>query len=239
MALRYQCFVINLDRQPGRLADFYEWNSGCGLSIERFAAVDGHKLDERARRAIAKSDRVTRGMIGSCSSHKQLWEYARNASRPTVIFEDDVVLRADIRTVLPPLIAGIGRPWDIVLLGFNTNSLLVVRPGEPVLTRRLPKYPTGHELKEFKSSRDIVALARLSYTFGIGGYVLTPTGAKKLLDLCFPIDDELVVTLPYFTIPVKGLDYMLNLFYRDIQAYICVPPLALSPNDQKTSGTRG
>ena len=44
----YPCYVINLDRQPERLAAFREWNAGCGLDIKRFAAVEG-KYAGRAR----------------------------------------------------------------------------------------------------------------------------------------------------------------------------------------------
>ena len=37
----YESFVINLDRRAEKLAEFYRWNADCGLTIQRFAAVDG------------------------------------------------------------------------------------------------------------------------------------------------------------------------------------------------------
>ena len=63
----YPCHVINLERQPERLAEFRRWNADCGLTIERFPAVDGSALDEAARRQVSLMD-STPGTIGNAAA---------------------------------------------------------------------------------------------------------------------------------------------------------------------------
>jgi GR25 family glycosyltransferase involved in LPS biosynthesis len=234
--------VINLDRHVDRLAAFQRWNAGCGFSIERFPAADGYALDEATRRTLATSDRYAPGMLGNSLSHKRLWERTIQSAEPMIIFEDDAVLRADFSTVLPPLIGAIQWTWDIVLLGVNTNSVLYFRAGQalPKSELRFGAHPTVEELVNFQTLNEEVELARLANAFGICGYAISPHGAERLLKLCFPMDDR-VLAIEGIARPVlvSSLDGMMNSFYADLDAYVCWPPLVLSPNDQATSSTRG
>ncbi len=234
----YPCTVINLDRQPERLAAFRDWNAGCGLDIERFAAVDGQALDPAAAREVIAFDPPSAGVLGNAASHKRLWERTVGAMRPHVVFEDDAVLRSDIAEALPAAIARIGGFWDILLLGFNTNSVLRLRPGEHLAqSLRFSPYPSEAELRAHRSARADVRPYRLANAFGICGYVVSPLGARKLLERCFPMRRQLLVIPGFQSLYIATLDGPMNVVYPTIDAYICLPPLVMTPNDQATSQT--
>ena len=242
MSILYESFVINLDRQPERFTQFRQWNGGCGLTIQRFAAVDGVTVNEATRRAVvtdeAYSANPNKGGIGCRLSHKRLWEYAARIVKPIAVFEDDAVLRLDIKTVLFPLIAGLRQLWDIILLGCNTDAVLNFHPSEKLQSTPLfSPYPTGAELAAFQASTGQVRLLRLSNSYGLCGYVISPLGAKRLLQLCFPIENRLLFIPGLGLRSYVGLDHTLNAHYSSISAYMCWPPLVLSPNDPTRSET--
>ncbi len=237
----YECVVINLDRQPERLAEFWEWNKGCGLEIERFSAVDGATLDEMTRRSVSISDRLTKGMIGSALSHKRIWRRVVETARPLVAFEDDAVLRGDIAEALPQVLSLVQArgAWDIILLGFNTNTRPNLATGERLVTPlRFVDYPKPEHLRAHRESRIPVVPYRLSNAFGICGYVLSPTGARKLLDRCFPIDDRFIYPRELdHPVMVTTVDTMMYSIYATMDAYLCLPPLVMTQNDPGASTT--
>ena len=235
----YESFVINLDRQAEKLAEFYRRNADCSLTIQRFSAVDGATLDEKARRAVATNDDFKRGMLGSASSHKALWERAAAGARPIIVFEDDAVLRLDIGTALPTVIHAIGSSWDILLLGFNTDAPLAARLANRfVYSAIFPRYPSAKYLSGFRLSTQASAPARLLNAFGICGYAITPRGAQRLLERCFPMDSRPLHLLGHRPMRVFGIDAMMNAFYGSLDSYVCFPPLVMTPNERAASTTR-
>lgn len=242
MPLAYQSFVINLDRQGARYQQFLSRNRATGLDFQRFPAVDGAAVDEATRQAaIAKTRRGFQpGAIGVALSHRMLWQNAVAARRPIAVFEDDAVLRSDFATAVPNLIAGIRAFWDIVLLGLNTDAVLVVAPGVNMDVRtHFPRYPGDDDLHRFQSGRDAVTLHRLYHAFGLCGYLISPRGAERLLAQCFPMNDRPIVS-PFMAgaFTPYGLDGILNGRYAAHDAYVCWPPLVLTANDQATSTTQ-
>jgi glycosyl transferase family 25 len=235
----YPCFVINLDRQPERLAAFRQWNDGCGLEIERFAAVDGRTLDEAARRALILFEPPSAGTYGLAASHKLLWERTVEAGRPHVILEDDAVLRSDIADELPRVIGRIGGFWDIILLGFNTNAPLHLRSGERYRGRPIhfEPYPNETQLRDHRQSRGDVEPYRLAHAFGVCGYIVSPMGARKLLVACFPVKGRTLFMPDGRLIKTPTVDSETNAIYATIDAYVCLPPLVMTPNDPATSST--
>lgn len=259
MAVRYPCFVINLDRQPDRYATFRRWNADTGLAIERFPASDGVKLDEQTRRAVAETDDYHVGMIGNAHSHKRLWEHAKDIGRPIVVFEDDAVLRRDIVDAMPKVVRSIGGYWDVIMLGFNTDSMLVLHEGEQMPMMMYSEYPDERELEIFRNEIREVSARKMKYTFGVCGYMISPFGANNLLEKCFPMGDrfarikisdynrgfpanfkgpEPIVKGRAIRVTARSIDATMNLFYSELSAYACVPPLVMTPNEQSTSTTR-
>lgn len=234
----YPCYVINLDRQPERLATFRQWNDGCGLAIERFPAIDGAGLDEAARRKLTTVDGLGPGILGNAASHKALWEQTVDRMRPHVIFEDDAVLRSDIAEALPATIAKIGGFWDILLLGFNTDAGLHLRPGEHLRASiEFEYYPSEASLRAHRDARDEVRPYRLANAFGACGYAISPLGARKLLQQCFPIIRRPLLIRGRQPMMVMTIDGPMNIAYPTIDAHICLPPLVMTPNDHATSST--
>jgi hypothetical protein len=91
-------------------------------------------------------------------------------------------------------------------------------------------------LERFAAARAPVAIFRLRHAFGICGYAISPQGAAKLRERCFPMDNRMIefpATNKRF--PAYSIDGMMNAFYRALDAYACLPPLVLAPNDKAAS----
>jgi GR25 family glycosyltransferase involved in LPS biosynthesis len=239
-AFPFRSFVINLDRQPERMAEFRTWNETCGLPIERFPAIDGNTLDEATRLSVTDIPQLTWGAVASAMSHRDLWRLAADTFQTIVIFEDDAVLRLDIASAIPRMIGSLTGFWDIILLGINTNSVFELRAGEKLgAGPRFTAYPSREELVRFRGLDAPPHLHRLGYAFGLPGYMISPLGARKLLELCFPIRERGIKIPGLEHLRGPGtLDVLLNAFYSTVTAYVAWPPLVLTPNDPVTSGTQ-
>ena len=76
----------------------------------------------------------------------------------------------------------------------------------------------------------------MRHAFGLCGYVISPAGARKLLARCFPMDNRMVDfpgTGNRFA--VFSIDSMMNAFFRALDAYVFIGPLALPLNDWANS----
>ncbi len=245
--LEYECYVISLGREPGKRAAFLERNRATGLEFQIFEAIDGNALSEEdcARHALLKPGArlYTKGQIGCAASHRDLWLYAATTGRPLLVFEDDAFCRNDL---VPQLNATLGRlaRWDMLLLGYNTDALVDLQgvlPGHvpPIVTTA---HPSVHQLLAFAQSTDPVQTARLNSAFGLCAYLVSPTGARKLLTL-FPMDNR-PVWLPDGKPGAKlrpfacmTIDMLTNTMYPQMAAYALMPPLALPLNDRAASTT--
>jgi GR25 family glycosyltransferase involved in LPS biosynthesis len=234
-------YVINLARTPKRLAAFLKQNSGCGIDFQRFEAADGALIgDEEAVRLnlIKRGTKWrTAATIGVALSHRNLWEATIAEGRPRLVFEDDVFIRDDFRPVFATAVSGLAG-WDIILLGYNTDALVEFNvAGDFDLSGLFTvRHPDSAQLASFVRSRNPAGLFRLRHAFGISGYAISPAGAKKLIARCFPMDNRLIefkATNHRFN--SSSIDCMMNVFYRDIDAYAFVGPLVLPLNDWQTS----
>jgi glycosyl transferase family 25 len=238
-------FVLNLDRQPDKYESFLRQNSGCDIAFERFAASDGSRMTDAevmALRLVAPGARFTKGAVGCAASHSRIWTSVAEQGVPALVFEDDVTIRHDINERLAALLPALGN-WDYVALGYNTDAILEVEPapGMKSLMTFLPKRPDDSAATLFRGSKTPVAAFRLHTCFGTSGYVVSPAGARKLLQLCFPIDNRSYARTLFgrtLDVPVTGIDHMLNSIYHGIEAYACFAPLVLPHNDIANSTTQ-
>jgi glycosyl transferase family 25 len=230
---------INLDRSRDRQAAFVARNAHLA-NLERFAAIDGAWADRQAleasgviRQPLAYSD----GAIGALLSHLSLWRRCIELDQPLTIAEDDAVFNRDFDETADRLMASAGDA-DMIFWGWNFDGGLAFEmlPGiapcavqfdEPALQRGIDAFP-GLKLEP--------RLFKLLTVFGICCYTITPKGARQLFSRLMPIADA-TVHLPELKSQMRnfGIDVILNAVYREIDARVCVPPLAVTPNDRASS----
>ena len=237
----FSAHVISLPRTPQRLARFHKWNEPTGIRFEHLKAVDGRalRLDLLDPSILAPgTTHYKRGSVGSALSHRMLWDRCASGEVPYLICEDDAALRADAATAIPALMAGVPHGWDMICLGYNADALLDLDLGEGIRLRcAFPRgNPTPEQLGRFGTMQNPVGAARLANFFGLCAYLLSPAGARRLLDLCFPLDNRVIhVDSSERPIGVSTLDGRINAHLAEIVAYAAVPPIALPDNDAASS----
>jgi hypothetical protein len=97
-------------------------------------------------------------------------------------------------------------------------------------------YPTPLDCDRFARASGAVVPTKLHTAFGTSSYAVSPAGAQKLIDGCFPLSKRNVpVKALSMTLLTKTNDGLMNGLYRDIGAYVCLPPIALPINDKSVS----
>lgn len=243
----YRSTVISLARTPEKAKAFLDRTTITGLPFEVFQAVDGSKLstaEALQQGLIAENvELYTPGAIGCAASHRALWQEAHRTNTNLLICEDDVTCRHDIDAQIRAILATPGA-WDVILLGYNTNTVLDVKVSAAFDFAGFfsNEYPTAAHLAAFARETTTVLTARLNNAFGLCAYLVSPEGARKLLTL-FPMDNRAVlipgakVKFGFDAFTCSTLDMLTNTLYPHINAYACIPPLALPLNDLKTSAT--
>ncbi len=234
------CLVLTLPRTPHRLDAFIAQNRQVGFEVQVCQAIDGQDLPREELVAAGLIDANMTwpvGAIGNALSHRSIWKQCIAKQQPLIALEDDCIIAPHAQETLAALLRHVD-DWDIVLLGYNTNSAVDLKLSASIdfLGHFSAKHPDesaiATTLEEARSSR----LFRLNNAFGMCGYVISPVGAARMLQACFPLRDETVL-IPSLRRGVisTSLDGLANGFYRNLNAYACFPPLALSTNDLSQS----
>ncbi|MCX5496333.1 glycosyltransferase family 25 protein [Kaistia dalseonensis] len=240
-------FVISLPARPDRRDVFKTWNAHQPVPFKFVPAAEGWRLDRQALVSSGILDADNRhfnpGALGNALSHRALWEECARGREPYLIFEDDCCLRGDFWRHAQPIMARQAVEHDLIVFGFNTDAAIAVRSADGVFSAirfdESVKYRPGY-FEQYARLRDgRPNLFRCHQFWGILAYAVSPKGARRLLDLCFPLasrepirligDDRAI--LPY------GLDGSINLALQQgkLDTLICYPPLALGPNSHATS----
>ena len=170
---------------------------------------------------------------GTALSHWTLWKEAALGAQPLTVAEDDAVFRRDFEERRSEVLAALPADWDFVLWGWNFDSLLHINPmgGVSPVAMLFEQPQMRKALDEFQALRTPVQAHRLNMAFGLPAYTLSPRGAQRLLDLCFPQKPfVLEIPLPRHRMTNVGVDVSTNAVYRHTQSFACFPPLAVTPN---------
>jgi len=231
--------VINLERNPERMRAFQQANPHL-QQAKRFSAVDGRTIDRAElirRQWFAEPIIYTDGAIGNALSHMRAWEQVAAGSAFATVVEDDAILHKDFEVLAPPLIASLPPDWDLVLWGWNFDTVLSfdVFPGTACAVH-FSQSDLRARLASIQTGAVQPALHRLHYAFGTVGYSLSPAGAKKLLQEALPIKPFLY-KIPAFDLEVQNdaMDCVLASLYDRINAYVSFPPLGFTKNDSTVS----
>jgi GR25 family glycosyltransferase involved in LPS biosynthesis len=231
--------LINLDRSPGRLAEFAARHPN--IPFTRFPAVEGAAFDRSAfidSGLITADNTYTPGYIGSAASHTALWRMCAAGSKPFHIAEDDVVLHNDFAFVAEATLKTLC-DWDLVLWVHNMDWPLEVRLSPGVGVCFVHYDPDGVDPGPMLAAEAPPKMLPLVTAAGIECYSLSPTGAAKLLELCLPIGAEPAELSRYHKGPWwrnTGLDVEMSRHYRSLRAYVALPMIGYASNDVSTMG---
>lgn len=161
--MRYPVFLINLDRQPGRLRFMQAQLSALGIAPVRIPAVNGRDPAERARSAAASYAQLTPGEIGCFESHRRCWQRMVDEDIPVAcILEDDMLVAGDFATLdIPDAILSC---VDVIKVDYDPTDH--------------PCY--GAERVPVTRTRSISRM--LTTERSTGCYIVTLRGANRLLE---------------------------------------------------------
>jgi GR25 family glycosyltransferase involved in LPS biosynthesis len=179
--MKFKRFVINLDRRPDRLAEFFERYGNVG-DVTRFSAVDGNariksgnlNFTENAVLKNLSSGRSLGGVFGCWMSHVRLWdELIFSDYDAFVIFEDDAFFVEGFHDKLNFILSKVTLELDIVYFGGRFSPGFI--PGDVD--------NLWFSVGDFFNARK--PLGHNDFDRTTHGYVITRAGARKLIDIIY------------------------------------------------------
>jgi GR25 family glycosyltransferase involved in LPS biosynthesis len=228
--------VISLTRHTKRRAQFLQRNAHLESSF--FDAIDGDALSDAE---IASSGLFTPQVkdtygphaYGAAMSHWHLWKEAAAGNSPLTIAEDDAVFRLDFAERAPGVMASLPKDWDVVLWGWNFDSLLCVRAMGAVspVSMVFDQDQMRRSIDTFQALDESVQPFPLEQAFGLLAYTVSPAGAARLIEKCFPQRPKEIFMAAYGRyLRNVGVDVAAAAVYGQLKSFACFPPLAVSPN---------
>lgn len=181
-------YYINLDRDLDRkkyIIDLFGQNTSLINDLKRFPGVDGKQIniedvdnniisDKAKEDILSENQRIfgitlTYGSLGCALSHKNIWQQcSKFSNKPYLVFEDDIVIDNAFDNSLFSILDSIQNiDYDICYLGCN-------------------------EINGFKQTDINTVIAKPSgLVTGLYGYIISPIGAKKILDTIFPLSNQI------------------------------------------------
>jgi GR25 family glycosyltransferase involved in LPS biosynthesis len=233
--------LINLDRSTDRLASFRTNNPD--LPIRRVSAVDGGLLEREAciqGGLITETNRYTPPALGIAASHVALWQACATGTEPFHIAEDDAIFHPDFVGFAGNNLSRLG-DWDAVFWGFNFDWPIEIEfmPSIGPAVMLFNQEIVRHQLGAYRKSRFQPALAKLMSCAGTCAYSISPSGARRYLACCLPIGNN---GARFGKRDVawanSGLDVEMSRHHASLATYVCLPPLAVTPNDAGRSTAR-
>ena len=129
---------------------------------------------------------------------------------------------------------------DICFFGINTDSILqsITPTGLATLSLFDPKHPSQKWIRNAlsRTRANEVMMHRLIKGFGTCAYFISPSGAKRLSTKLFPLS-LLTTNIPLITerMPAISIDRAGCREYSKLEAFICQPFLAYTPNTDSTT----
>jgi tetratricopeptide (TPR) repeat protein len=157
--------VVNLDRNPERMAEMARQLAGCAAPWTRHAGVDGTRIPGTAVARLTGDAAAGRGTLGCFLSHVAVWEdVAARADAAVLVMEDDAIPLLD----LPARLGGLDLPegWDVVWV--NDRMEPAIQGADGFSVHPLP--------------RVVRAMHPENNACGTDGYLISQSGACKLLD---------------------------------------------------------
>ncbi|MEC5384281.1 glycosyltransferase family 25 protein [Uliginosibacterium sp. H3] len=235
-------YCINLDRSTQRLEEFERHNCSA-IAYERFPAVDGKTV---AREGLAYSGLMTPeilqkykdGAVGAALSHRSLWLQCIADQTPLTVCEDDAIFHPEFRSIQSRILGTLDGDFDVLLWGWNFDSPMTLSLHGGVNRCAILGDQNGlrESIEAFKSAPIRPDVLKLHAALGLVCYTVTPKGAKKLLERCFPLR-PMSVAFPGLSYRVAnmGLDVVTGAAYPTMDSYVAFPPPVITRNDEAIS----
>jgi len=210
--------------------------------LRRGEAVDGNQLnrDQLMREGIIEGQlpAYSAGSLGHAMSHRAVWQECIAKGIGGTVAEDDAVFNLHFAAKSARFIASLPADWDVVLWGWNFDSVLDVYMMAGIMRTAMlfEGRALDAKLQEFRAADFDSVPMRLNGAFGNIAYSASPQGMKRLLEKCFPLRHE-TIQIPALrrTMWNVGLDTLLNKIYPTLKAYVPVPPLVWTENKKADS----
>lgn len=239
---------INLDRSTDRLAEFKTVNAHL-REVTRVPALDESRIDLRVleQQNLIKGDILSMYPIGAlCRALSDLafWNRTIASGQPQTICDDDAIFNLQFDTVAPEVIKTLPPDWDLIVWGFNFDMFMIydILPGVTPCVCQFDQAKMRPNTRAFQEMTITPVAQRLLWVFGMTSYSITPKGAQFLRSKCFPLQPMLVPcpegyrTPPHsFHYRTVGIDNTINAFYKEMKAYVCLPPLVINKNEPSRS----
>jgi glycosyl transferase, family 25 len=244
--------LVNLDRTPERLTEFCDLNRYL-TSVSRFPAIDGAGLnvDSLVGQGLVTKDILSMfsiGALGCAMSNLSLWDRAIANDQIVTISEDDAIFNYDFEARAEELLKRLPDDWDIIFWGFNFDMFLCfdmlpgVSPCVATFDQEQMRAGTGAFQKQTINPQAFKAI----WVFGTSCYSISPRGAKVLKSKILPLRPQVIPLPEAKGVPpysaawrTVGIDNCINAVHREINSFVCFPPLVVSKNEPATSTTRG
>lgn len=236
--------VISLDPTGTRFQSFAHRSRH--IAYEVFPAIRGEAVSVAASVAeglvtpeLAESGLLHPGALGAALSHRSLWQAAAVGVDGLLVMEDDAVTHPALGDWISTHHQELLRR-DITYLCVNMDSVLTTLSSQdlPQTCGFQPQRPDVSWINDAlaRTSVQEVRLVRLLRGFGTCCYFVSPQGAASLLRNVFPLTlATTAVPLLSPAMPGSSIDRRLNAIFEQLQAWITVPFLAYSPNDDSTT----
>lgn len=232
--------VISLKRSKQRRENFLLKNDG--LIFDFFDAIDGSQLSDAKKNDpnffVAPLSFPSAGAYGCALSHLSLWNFSIQKNEPLTIAEDDAIFTDDFQFKSEKIVKELPIDWDFILWGWNFDSILSISDFDKVsaVVMLFDQAKMRQNITDFKSKTFSTTVYKLDKCFGIPAYTISPRGAEKFKELCFPMSKfELFFPVLNRNIPNLGIDISMNRIYNTTNSYVCFPPLVLTENNKQES----
>ena len=235
--------LISID--PIRTAQFKERNPHIRIDDERPGTKEEHlspkEIEEICSTEIVKAAKERKGSIGNAHSILKALKKCAEQEKNYLILEDDVTLHPNILDFLSENWKKVSTA-DFIALGANTDAPITFEPIHGMrfsgaFLHAADQHPSYSRIDAIfhTYSHAKVSTFRLHKMFGTCAFMVSPPGAQKLLSEVFPLNSKLIQVplLPHLLLGTS-FDRRLNAILESIDARICIPFLAMTPNNTKS-----